>query len=171
MRTTHTVLESAVGPLTAVVTDGALSGLYMQDQRHRPAQDTFGLPADDPDEKPFAQVAEQLDAYFAGDLTEFDVPLALNGTPFQRRVWDALRHIPYGETVTYGELALDIGSPTASRAVGLANGKNPISVIVPCHRVVGSNGDLTGYGGGIERKRYLLEFERTVRHGAAPALF
>ncbi|MEV5827269.1 methylated-DNA--[protein]-cysteine S-methyltransferase [Spirillospora sp. NPDC052242] len=171
MRTTHTVLESKVGPLTVVVTDGALSGLYMQDQRHRPAQETFGFPTDDPGEKPFAQVAEQLDAYFAGDLTEFDVPIAMNGTPFQQRVWAALQHIPYGETVTYGELAQEIGSPTASRAVGLANGKNPISVIVPCHRVVGSNGDLTGYGGGIERKRYLLDFERGVRHGAEPALF
>ncbi|MFV2171993.1 methylated-DNA--[protein]-cysteine S-methyltransferase [Actinomadura sp. LOL_016] len=169
MQTTHTVLKSSVGPLTVVVTDGAVSGLYMEAQRHRPAQETFGFPVDDPSERPFAQVEEQLAAYFAGDLTEFDVPLALNGTPFQKRVWAALQDIPYGETITYGELAREIGSPTGSRAVGLANGKNPVSVIVPCHRVVGSNGDLTGYGGGIERKRHLLDFERGVRHGAESA--
>ncbi|OLT23907.1 cysteine methyltransferase [Actinomadura sp. CNU-125] len=171
MQTTHTVLESKVGPLTVVVTGGAVSGLYMDEQRHRPPQETFGFPVDDPSERPFAQVAEQLAAYFAGDLTEFDVPLALNGTPFQQRVWAALQDIPYGETISYGELAREIGNPSASRAVGLANGKNPVGVIVPCHRVVGSNGDLTGYGGGIDRKRYLLGFEREIRHGAAPALF
>ena len=170
MQTTHTVLESEIGPLTVVVTDGAVSGLYMHEQRHRPSHEAFGFPVDDLSGRPFAQVAEQLAAYFAGDLTEFDVPLALNGTPFQRRVWAALQDIPYGETVSYGELAREIGSPAASRAVGLANGRNPISVIVPCHRVVGSNGDLTGYGGGIDRKRYLLGFERKVRQGSAPAL-
>jgi methylated-DNA-[protein]-cysteine S-methyltransferase len=166
---THVVVDSPVGPLTLVETDGALSGLYMEMQRHRPADETFGAPGE-PDREPFATVAEQLAAYFAGELTEFDMPLHLHGTPFQRRVWDALRDIPYGETTTYGKLAVEIGAPTASRAVGLANGRNPISVIVPCHRVVGSTGSLTGYGGGLDRKRYLLDFERGNR-AAENALF
>lgn len=162
METTHVVIESVVGPLTLVATDGALSGLYMEMQRHRPAQETFGAPGD-PEEEPFATVAAQLSAYFAGDLTEFDLPIRLHGTPFQERVWAALQEIPYGQTITYGELAVEIGSPSASRAVGLANGRNPVGVIVPCHRVVGSTGSLTGYGGGLDRKRYLLDFERKVR--------
>ncbi|TDD91715.1 methylated-DNA--[protein]-cysteine S-methyltransferase [Actinomadura rubrisoli] len=171
MESTHVVLDSPVGALTAVVTDGALSGLYMEMQRHRPPQETFGVPAEDPGAGPFATIAEQLAAYFAGDLTEFDLPLNLRGTPFQRRVWSALQEIPYGETTTYGELAVEIGSPSASRAVGLANGRNPVGVIVPCHRVVGSTGGLTGYGGGLERKRYLLDFERKTRGATEPALF
>ncbi|MCP9952252.1 methylated-DNA--[protein]-cysteine S-methyltransferase [Actinomadura madurae] len=162
MERTHVVIDSPVGPLTLVETDGALSGLYMEMQRHRPPADTFGAPGD-PDSEPFATVAEQLAAYFAGELTEFDMPLRLHGTPFQQRVWDALQEIPYGETTTYGELAVEIGSPSASRAVGLANGRNPVGVIVPCHRVVGSTGSLTGYGGGLDRKRYLLDFERKNR--------
>ena len=165
---THVVLDSPVGPLTLVATDGALSGLYMEKQRHLPSEETFGAPGD-PDTEPFATVAAQLTAYFAGDLTEFDVPLDLHGTPFQRRVWTALQGIPYGETITYGELAAELGNPSASRAVGLANGRNPVSVIVPCHRVVGSTGSLTGYGGGLERKRYLLDFERKTRTGAGEA--
>lgn len=162
METTHVVIDSLVGPLTLVATDGALSGLFMDMQRHRPSDETFGAPGD-PGSEPFASVAEQLDAYFAGDLTEFDMPLNLHGTPFQQRVWEALQEIPYGETTTYGELAVEIGRPSASRAVGLANGRNPVSLIVPCHRVVGSTGSLTGYGGGLDRKRYLLDFERKNR--------
>jgi methylated-DNA-[protein]-cysteine S-methyltransferase len=165
---THVVLDSPVGPLTLVATDGALSGLYMEKQRHLPSEETFGAP-DDPDTEPFATVAAQLTAYFAGELTEFDVPLALHGTPFQERVWTALQGIPYGETTTYGDLAAELGSPTASRAVGLANGRNPVGVIVPCHRVVGSTGSLTGYGGGLDRKRYLLDFERKTRTRADEA--
>ncbi|MEO3822992.1 methylated-DNA--[protein]-cysteine S-methyltransferase [Actinomadura sp. B10D3] len=162
MERTHVVIDSPVGPLTLVETDGALSGLYMEMQRHRPPAETFGAPGD-PESEPFATVAEQLAAYFAGELTAFDTPLRLHGTPFQQRVWDALQEIPYGETTTYGELAVEIGSPSASRAVGLANGRNPVGVIVPCHRVVGSTGSLTGYGGGLDRKRYLLDFERKNR--------
>ncbi|MFF5262584.1 methylated-DNA--[protein]-cysteine S-methyltransferase [Actinomadura viridis] len=163
----HAVLDTPIGPLTAVADDGALSGLYMNGQRHRPEQETFGPPGDD-GAAPFGAVAEQLAAYFAGELTDFDLPLAMRGTPFQQRVWAALREIPYGETVSYGRLAEEIGSPGASRAVGLANGRNPISVIVPCHRVVGASGSLTGYGGGLERKRHLLDFERRVRGTSAP---
>ncbi|MFJ8805875.1 methylated-DNA--[protein]-cysteine S-methyltransferase [Streptomyces sp. NPDC102490] len=152
----HTVIDSPYGPLTLVADDGVLSGLYMTGQRHRPAEETFGTA----DDGPFARAEEELTAYFAGELTDFTLDLRLNGTPFQRTVWDQLRKIPYGETRTYGELAAALGNPTASRAVGLANGRNPIGIIVPCHRVVGASGDLTGYGGGLERKRRLLDFER-----------
>jgi methylated-DNA-[protein]-cysteine S-methyltransferase len=104
-------------------------------------------------------LGSQLDEYFAGSRTEFDVALALDGTPFQREVWDALRAIPYGMTVSYGELATRIGRPGAQRAVGLANGQNPVAIVVPCHRVIGADGSLTGYGGGLDRKRYLLGLE------------
>ncbi|WP_241778103.1 methylated-DNA--[protein]-cysteine S-methyltransferase [Streptomyces sp. CT34] len=149
-----------MGPLTLVADGDALTGLYMTDQRHRPPQETFGSPAD-PADPPFAATIAQLRAYFRGELTTFDLPLALHGTPFQRRVWAALRTIPYGETVSYGRLAERLGVPTAARAVGLANGRNPVGIIVPCHRVVGADGSLTGYGGGLDRKRRLLAFERT----------
>ncbi|MEU3853401.1 methylated-DNA--[protein]-cysteine S-methyltransferase [Streptomyces sp. NPDC029554] len=152
----HTVTDSPYGPLTLVADDGVLCGLYMTGQRHRPPEETFG-PRDD---TLFAETEEQLKAYFAGELREFTVPLRLTGTPFQRLVWEELRRIPYGETRTYGRLADALGSPAASRAVGLANGRNPIGIIVPCHRVIGANGSLTGYGGGLERKQRLLDFER-----------
>lgn len=154
----HTVLDSPMGELTLVAQDGVLAGLYMEQQRHRPAQSMFG----ERDAGPFDAVVEQLGEYFDGARTEFDLPLTLNGTPFQRAVWAGLCEIEFGETVSYGELAERIGRPGASRAVGLANGKNPIGIIVPCHRVVGSTGSLTGYGGGIERKRELLGFENRV---------
>lgn len=152
----HTIIDSPYGPLTLVATDGALSGLYMTDQRHRPPEETFGTP----DDTPFAEATAQLRAYFAGELKEFTLDLHLAGTPFQREVWTRLATIPYGETRTYGELAAALGNPKASRAVGLANGRNPIGIIVPCHRVVGADGSLTGYGGGLPRKQRLLDFER-----------
>ena len=158
----HTVQDSPVGPLTLVALDGKLSGLYMNLQRHRPPEATFG----EPDPTPFTEVIRQLDEYFNGQRTEFDVPMNLVGTPFQRTVWAALREIPYGETWSYGQLAERIGRPGAARAVGLATGRNPIGIIVPCHRVVGASGDLTGYGGGLERKQHLLDFERR-QHGSA----
>ncbi|MGV9878844.1 methylated-DNA--[protein]-cysteine S-methyltransferase [Streptomyces sp. NPDC003006] len=162
----HTLIDSPYGPLTLVATDGVLSGLYMTEQRHRPAEETFGHR----DPAPFGEVISQLEAYFAGELKDFDLPLRLDGTPFQRTVWDELQRIPYGETRTYGELAEILGKPGASRAVGLANGKNPIGVIVPCHRVVGANGSLTGYGGGLARKQRLLAFEGGAA-GGEDALF
>ena len=162
-RRVHTVTDSPVGPLTLVAVDGNLVGCYMDAQRHRPDDAIFG----DPDPEPFASAIEQLTEYFAGDRQEFDLPLAFGGTAFQQRVWTALREIPYGETESYGELANRIGSPGASRAVGLANGRNPIGIIVPCHRVIGASGSLTGYGGGIERKRQLLDMEREVLWRAA----
>ncbi|WP_405793284.1 methylated-DNA--[protein]-cysteine S-methyltransferase [Streptomyces sp. NBC_01506] len=158
MTRSHTVIDSPYGPLTLVATDGTLSALYMSEQRHRPPQESFGE-VDAPDAAPFDGVIHQLDEYFAGERTEFDVPLRLNGTPFQRGVWEQLLAIPYGETRSYGQLADALGKSGASRAVGLANGKNPVSIIVPCHRVIGSTGGLTGYGGGLDRKQRLLAFE------------
>ncbi|MDT0397630.1 MULTISPECIES: methylated-DNA--[protein]-cysteine S-methyltransferase [Streptomyces] len=152
----HTVTDSPYGPLTLVADDGLLCGLYMTGQRHRPPEETFGTP----DDIPFAEAREQLTAYFSGELKEFTLQLRLHGTPFQRRVWDQLTRIPYGETRTYGQLADTLGNSKASRAVGLANGRNPIGIIVPCHRVIGTTGSLTGYGGGLDRKRRLLDHER-----------
>ncbi|GAA3388750.1 methylated-DNA--[protein]-cysteine S-methyltransferase [Streptomyces roseoviridis] len=160
----HTVVDSPYDALTLVAVDGVLSRIHMTDQRHRPPEETFG----ERDPRPFTEAVRQLDAYFAGELTAFDLPLKLIGTPFQLRVWEQLRLIPYGETRTYGELAEALGNPGASRAVGLANGKNPVSIVVPCHRVIGTSGSLTGYGGGLDRKKRLLAFES----GASPdALF
>ncbi|MEU1851427.1 methylated-DNA--[protein]-cysteine S-methyltransferase [Streptomyces sp. NPDC019990] len=152
----YTVTDSPHGPLTLVADDGVLCGLYMTGQRHRPPEETFGTR----DDTLFASAQEQLKAYFAGELEEFTLELRLAGTPFQRTVWEHLCRIPYGETRTYGELAAALGTPNASRAVGLANGRNPIGIIVPCHRVIGANGGLTGYGGGLDRKQRLLDLER-----------
>jgi methylated-DNA-[protein]-cysteine S-methyltransferase len=154
----HLILSSPIGPLTLVAQAGRLTGLYMDAQQHRPGDDTIGMPGD-PGTEPFAAAARQLAAYFAGQLTEFDLPLASAGTEFQRRVWAALQTIPYGQTWSYGQLAEKIGKASASRAVGLANGRNPIALVVPCHRVIGSDGSLTGYGGGLDRKRFLLDLE------------
>ncbi|MEU6849265.1 methylated-DNA--[protein]-cysteine S-methyltransferase [Actinacidiphila alni] len=156
----HTVIDSPCGELTLVARGDALSHLYMTEHRHRPPFESFG-PRED-DRPVFTAAKAQLDAYFAGELTEFDLPLSVSGTPFQQRVWAALRDIPYGETRSYGQLAAMLGNPTASRAVGLANGRNPVSIIVPCHRVIGAGGDLTGYGGGLSRKRLLLGLENGV---------
>ncbi|MFF4837461.1 methylated-DNA--[protein]-cysteine S-methyltransferase [Streptomyces sp. NPDC001315] len=152
----HTIIDSPYGPLTLVADDGVLCGLYMTAQRHRPPEETFG----DRDDAPFDEAADQLNAYFAGELKEFTLELRLHGTPFQRNVWEQLQRIPYGETRSYGDLADALGNPKASRAVGLANGRNPVGIIVPCHRVIGASGSLTGYGGGLERKQRLLDFER-----------
>lgn len=152
----HTVVASPVGPLTLVADGPALSGLYLSDQRHRPPGDAFGQR----DDTILAGVRDQLAAYFAGTLQEFDIPLATCGTPFQSKVWQALRAVPYGNTCTYTELAAAVGRPTAVRAVGAANGRNPVCIVVPCHRVVGADRKLTGYAGGLERKRFLLDLER-----------
>ncbi|MET8810821.1 methylated-DNA--[protein]-cysteine S-methyltransferase [Streptomyces sp. NPDC004549] len=158
----HTLVDSPYGPLTLVAdADDTLCGLYMEGQRHRPAEETFG-PRDDT-LRAFGEAREQLSSYFAGDLTRFTLRLNLGGTPFQQRVWEQLTLIPYGETRSYGQLAAALGNPTASRAVGLANGRNPVGIIVPCHRVIGSTGSLTGYGGGLARKQRLLEFEKAEK--------
>lgn len=155
----HTIVESPIGALTVVATDGAVRGLYMPGHRPAPDESTFGERDDDA----LAHVAEQLDAYFEGRREGFDVELVEQGTAFQQRVWQALRTIPYGETRTYGSIAEQIGQPTAVRAVGLANARNPVSIIVPCHRVVGSTGALTGYAGGFARKQALLDLESGAR--------
>ncbi|HXN73926.1 MAG TPA: methylated-DNA--[protein]-cysteine S-methyltransferase [Candidatus Acidoferrales bacterium] len=112
------------------------------------------------DRAPFVETIRQLRAYFDGELRKFNLPLALEGTEFQLRVWQNLRDIPYGETISYGQLACRVGNPKAARAVGLANGSNPIPIIVPCHRVIGSNGSLVGYGGGLSNKKALLSLEK-----------
>jgi methylated-DNA-[protein]-cysteine S-methyltransferase len=131
----------------------------MDDQAHPPTGQSEWAP----DADAFPDVVEQLEANFEGELTEIDVSLRLEGTEFQRKVWAGLLEIPYGETISYGDLATRIGQPTASRAVGLANGRNPVAIIVPCHRVIGSTGSLTGYGGGLDRKRTLLDLEKARR--------
>ncbi|MFN0130419.1 MAG: methylated-DNA--[protein]-cysteine S-methyltransferase [Verrucomicrobiales bacterium] len=152
-----TTLPSPVGALLLTSDGRALTGLYLEEHA--------GEPVGGPEVgwkrsgEPFLVAIEQLNEYFAGRRREFDVPLAAAGTDFQQRVWAALATIPFGETRSYGDIARSLGQPGASRAVGLANGQNPISIIVPCHRVIGANGTLTGYGGGLERKRWLLEHE------------
>ena len=160
----HFLMESPLGILTLVNTDGVLSGLYMDGHVRGPGVETIGPRA----RSGFDAAVEQLREYFARQRTRFTLPVAPTGTEFQRRVWDLLIAIPYGETRTYAQLADAIGNRAAIRAVGSANARNPISVVVPCHRVIGSNGSLTGYGGGLDRKRALLELEKSR---AAPALF
>jgi methylated-DNA-[protein]-cysteine S-methyltransferase len=150
---------SPIGRLLLTSDGTALTGLYMEPSRK--AQSTEGW-AQDAGIAPLAATLHQLSEYFAGTRREFDLPLRLDGTPFQQRVWRELTEIPYGETWSYGQLAKRIGSPSASRAVGLANGRNPVSILVPCHRVIGADGSLTGYGGGLERKSWLLAHERAA---------
>ena len=155
------IVGSPIGRLLLLGDGHALTGLWMIDAERHTARLGAGLT---PRPGAFREVAAQLEAYFAGDLKEFTVPLAPSGTPFQLAVWTELTKIPYGSTVSYGDIARALGKrPVASRAVGLANGANPISVIVPCHRVIGSDGSLAGYGGGLERKQQLLRLE-----GAGP---
>ena len=158
----HTVLESPLGPLTVVVEDDRLVGLYVEQGLTKALERSATLgSASDPDDVPLLRaVADQLSAYFSGGLTEFDLPVAAVGTPFQQRVWEALQRIPYGETWSYGRLATEVGNPAATRAVGAANGRNPVSIVVPCHRVIGSTGRLTGYAGGLTTKEQLLALER-----------
>jgi methylated-DNA-[protein]-cysteine S-methyltransferase len=158
-------VDSPVGLLTLAGRDGRLMHLRMVDQTNEPSRDGW-----ESDHTAFPDAIEQLESYFAGELFEFSLDLELIGTVFQRSVWAALRTIPYGQTRSYGEIAAQIGSPTAFRAVGLANGHNPIGIIVPCHRVIGTNGSLTGYGGGLDRKRTLLALEKT-RNPLTPTLF
>ena len=152
---THTTIDSPIGPLTLVATDGVLSAIYMAEHLHQPDAATFGAAAP----APFADAARQLGEYFAGERRDFDLELAPQGTPFQQRVWAALRAIPYGETKSYGQLAREIDVPHMTRAVGSATGRIPLSIVVPCHRLVGADGSLTGYAGGLPRKRFLLDLE------------
>ena len=155
--TFFSTLATPIGRLLLVSRrTGYLSGIYMEDHAGAPLHDAGWVQ----DEARFGEARRQLGEYFAGTRTSFELPLSFDGTPFQRRVWAALLEIQFGRTITYAELARRIGAPTGSRAVGGANAKNPISIVVPCHRVIGSDGKLTGYAGGEERKRWLLDFER-----------
>ncbi|ADU49545.1 methylated-DNA--[protein]-cysteine S-methyltransferase [Intrasporangium calvum] len=155
----HVVLPSPVGVLTVVAGGGAITHLLMDAAKYRPADPEVFGPEASPDEAPFAETASQLEAYFAGELREFDLPLAPRGDDFHQRVWALLRAIPYGETRTYGDLARALGDRNLAQAVGTANGRNPIAIVVPCHRVIGSDGSLVGYAGGLDRKRFLLALE------------
>jgi methylated-DNA-[protein]-cysteine S-methyltransferase len=152
-----TQIESPVGPLLLAADDTGLRSIEFVNGRRNPAHPDPGW-REDPER--LQDPIRQLNAYFAGDLEAFDLPLAPAGTAFQLAVWRSLREIPYGETISYGELARRLGNPNASRAVGLANGSNPIPIVIPCHRVIGSNGKLTGYGGGLPIKEKLLALER-----------
>ena len=157
-------VDSPVGPLTLVADGDDLIGIYFENAAlAENAPLATAPPAWVRDEHRLRPAALQLAEYFAGERTRFDLPLAPRGTPFQRTVWAALLAIPYGETMSYGELARAIGKPTASRAVGAANGRNPLSIVIPCHRVIGADGSMTGYGGEISRKRVLLDLEARVR--------
>jgi len=148
---------SPVGILTLVASDAGLQGVWWPDDARLTQTGTL-----QPDHPVLAQATAELDEYFAGRRTTFDVPLDPSGTDFQRSAWDVLRTIPYAQTMTYAQQAAQLGDPAKARAVGAANGRNPISIIVPCHRVVGASGALTGFAGGLDAKQWLLQFEREV---------
>lgn len=152
----HTVLTTGLGQLTVVREDGALSGVYFPRHWPRPDWRAFGPCADEG----FEEIARQFREYLDGARTAFDLPLRVTGSEFDRRVWGLIAAIPYGETTTYGELAGRLGTRTDPRDVGAAAGRNPLCIVIPCHRVVGATGNLTGYAGGLDRKRALLEIER-----------
>ena len=161
--TYYTEMDSPLGTIRLRGTPDHLTGVFMENHRHGPTDQH----ATQRDNTLFANARAQLAEYFAGERTTFDLPLDRTvGTAFQRQVWQALLDIPYGETISYGELARRIGAPAAVRAVGLANGRNPLSIVVPCHRVIGAGGKLTGYGGGMDRKRLLLDLEARRRPGS-----
>lgn len=154
----YTQCSSPLGELLLLSDGSSLTGLYFENHRRGAARSAHWRR----EEAPFSQVQDELAAYFAGELREFGVPVAPGGSGFQREIWNELRRIPAGKTLTYAELAAKVGRPKAIRAVGAANARNPISIIVPCHRVIGADASLTGYAGGLERKRWLL------RHEGAP---
>jgi methylated-DNA-[protein]-cysteine S-methyltransferase len=156
----YRTIDSPIGPLALAGRGRVLTNLRMLNQTYEPDRADWVR-----DDRSFPDAVNQLDAYFAGKRTDFDLELDMVGSEFQRRVWQALLTIPFGETRSYGQIAEQIGAAGSARAVGLANGHNPIAIIVPCHRVIGANGSLTGYGGGLDRKRSLLEMEKTVRSG------
>ncbi|WP_284501177.1 methylated-DNA--[protein]-cysteine S-methyltransferase [Bowdeniella massiliensis] len=155
----HALISSPLGELTVIARDYRLAGLYYDDHTHRPDAARFGQRVEASADPFLAEVAHQLEGYFAGTLTHFDLPLYLPGTTFRTRVWELLRHIPYGEHRSYAQLAALAGIPAAAQSIGQAVGANPISIIVPCHRVLGADGSLTGYAGGTARKQALLDLE------------
>lgn len=162
MRTRHAVIESPLGKLTLVANGGTLTGVYFRHHWHGPTADGLGRCVEAAGDALLRRAAVQLDEYLTGKRTQFDLPIALIGEPRWRRVWDLLAHIAYGETTTYGELAAKLADGTTAYEVGQAVGRNPLSIVVPCHRVVGKDGALTGYAGGLRRKRFLLDLEAPV---------
>ena len=164
----HTVLTTRLGKVTVVQEDGALTGLYFPRHWPRPDRTAFGYRAD----AGFEDVARQLGEYLEGERTAFELPVKVKGTEFDRRVWELISAVPYGQTTTYGDLARSLGAGTDPRDVGAAVGRNPMCIVIPCHRVIGSTGKLTGYAGGLGRKRTLLEIEhaRTLQAGDAVAV-
>jgi methylated-DNA-[protein]-cysteine S-methyltransferase len=158
----HAIVSTRIGDLTLVAADDVLIGVYFPHHWVKPSAETLGERVEATD--PFiTAVVEQLEEYFAGGRVTFDVPTRLHGDEFQRRVWTVLEQIPYGETTTYGEIAARLGEPAhAAQAVGKAVGQNPLSIVIPCHRVIGKNGSLTGYAGGLKRKQFLLDLEQPV---------
>ena len=156
---TYTEFPSPLGTLLIAATERGLHGIYFEAHRHFKGKDSW---QHQPQQPILRRTVAQLEEFFAGKRTEFDIPLDMVGTPFQQEVWQQLLRIPYGATVSYGEHAQAVGRPKAARAVGAAIGRNPVSIIVPCHRVIGSNGSLTDYAGGLERKRTLLTLEATA---------
>ncbi len=169
MTATHTTIDSPIGELTLVARDGTLSGVYFPGHWYPPAPATLGARTDEG----FAAAEQQLGEYLAGERVSFELATAAVGDPFARSVWELIDAIPYGETTTYGEIARALGDVALARRVGGAVGHNPLSIIVPCHRVLGKDGRLTGYAGGLERKRFLLDLERPAGRPAelAPMLF
>ena len=167
MNTRHAVIDSPLGELTLVADGDALIGLYFRHHWYRPPTDTFGPLVDAESDGLLADAQAQLNDFLTGDRTDLDLPIALRGDDLQRRVWHRLTTIPYGETVTYGELAGELADGSTAQEVGAAVGRNPISIIVPCHRVVGKNSKLTGYAGGLERKQFLLDLEEPAELRAA----
>jgi len=168
--TRHAYLPTSIGDLLVVATGDALVGLYFPRHWYPPEASAIGELVDAADDVVFTEVARQLDEYIAGNRTSFDVRAETAGTPFQERVWALLRDIPFGETTTYGELARTLGNANLAQLVGQAVGHNPISIVIPCHRVVGASGKLTGFAGGLERKQLLLELEEP-EEAAASRLF
>jgi methylated-DNA-[protein]-cysteine S-methyltransferase len=162
--TIYCYVDSPIGQLLLTSDGESLTGLYMGTPSKSPPLDSDW--AEKPNAAPLSEVARQLEQYFAGKRKVFDLPLKMEGTEFQKRVWRQLTKIPFGETWSYGQLAKRLDNPNASRAVGLANGRNPIAVIVPCHRVIGADGSLTGFGGGIPRKQWLLSHEGIPCNGS-----
>jgi methylated-DNA-[protein]-cysteine S-methyltransferase len=163
MSATHAVVDSPIGELTLVAEADRLTGIYFPHHWYQPDPGTFG----ERGEEAFGAVKRQLAEYFAGDRDAFDLPLDARGDEFQHRVWELIGAIPYGRTITYGDLARQLGGQVPAREVGAAVGRNPLSVVVPCHRVVGQDGRLTGYAGGLARKRFLLDLEERTAQPSA----
>jgi methylated-DNA-[protein]-cysteine S-methyltransferase len=160
---THSTIASKLGDLTVVGREGTVVGLYFPSHRYRPDSSSFGTFSD----AGFDALRDQIGEYLAGDRQEFEVPVATNGNEYQERVWSLVRRIPYGETATYGDLARQLGDGTTPQEVGAAVGRNPVCLLVPCHRIVRAGGKLTGYAGGLARKRFLLDLEAEVVGGAS----